>query len=165
MDSSLPAIVCSFICCLIARNVSGGSYERISELSRQIYDEQETISPAAVISKLMEIRSLRAQIDNAVDMNARNRQDILIGLCLHRLIMDIGLDRCSQSRGNYRRGHYTDNWNANNFIEVASILKNHFKSDNMHKIIDWYFNIQLDVCRHNILTNFSSKHDSFMKKH
>lgn len=159
-------IILLFCFCLIySSEATGNEYGRISMLSKEICDEQETIGHDAIISNLMQIRLLRSRMDNAVALNARGRKYILIGLCLHKLVMEIGLDKCYQSRGNYQKNHYKDNWHANNYIEIKTILDNYFKTDNMRNFINIYYKMQLEMCQHNILVGFNVKYDQSVEQY
>lgn len=150
--------LCKFMC------IYASSYERISELTQEIINQQKTITSPQIISRLMEIKSLRIRVGNAVATNVPNRKNILIGLCLHRLVMELDIGRCYQNRGGFSRNYYKENWHANNYIEITQILKRIFESENMQKFIDTYYNMQHEMCKHNILANFDIKYHQMVEQ-
>lgn len=131
----------------------------IYKITSNIKEREDTISNTEIINQLAEIKSSRTQVGNILALYVANRHEVMVGLCLYKLIMMISNERCLQSKGfMHKRNHHEDNQHTNNYIELYRVVHGYFESQNMRNFIDSYYNIQYALCRHNILGNFDAKH-------
>lgn len=155
------------ICNLVAFPILAAPKNKLSivfKLSQEIKDNEATLAPAAIIAKLMAIKSARTQVGNVLALFIDHRHEIMIGLSLYRLVMTLNVDRCLQPKTySHSPNYYADNIHANNYIELNRIVKEYYETENMHRFIDSYYNIQYEICAHNIYTNFASKYESMQQ--
>lgn len=152
-------LVAVLLICSISSTVLADNWSKILDITKQIYDQQETIAPDAMITKLVEIKSFRTQLSLSVPANIPHREHIMIGLSLYKIVMAVNNERCLQSK-NY---HHTTSYHTSNFIEMYGVLHHFFESSNMRKIIELYYRIQLMTCQDNILANFHIKYSSIIE--